>query len=834
MISNIYAAESGERARFAAAVPVWLDGREREMNLFVGFRAAVAKPKAGAVMLRITACSVYRALVNGEFAGYGPARGPKGFHRIDEWDITDLMKPGRNIIAVEVAGYNANGYYLPDQPSFIQAEVIAGGDVLAATGGNSGGFTAHILAERVRKVYRYSFQRPFTECYNLDVKSGAWRVDTSFRSKGERCAKTSNKKLLPRGVPYLEFALRGPVRDVARGKLKFGVEPEMIWKDRSATQVGAKYRGFTEEEIEVRTMIDIQRAANSSYETIDSVFNPAVKLKMRGKSWRILDLGANLTGFIGAEVTCRKPTRLLILFDELLTGGDVDFKRMNCVNIVEWNLPEGSSRLESFEPYTMRYMKIVVLEGDCSISEPFIREYVGSSFERARFASSDPGLNRTFEAGRENLRQNALDIFMDCPSRERAGWLCDSFFTARAAFAMSGDAKIERNFLENYLLPKKFPNLPDGMLPMCYPADHPNGMFIPNWALWFVVELEEYLARSGDRAMVDALRDRVMRLFDYFKRFINEDGLLEKLESWVFIEWSMANKFTQDVNYPSNMLYAGALDAAGRIYGDRALLRQAERIRETIRRRSFDGNFFIDNAVREGGALVDTSNRTETCQYYAFYFDAATPESHPELWRTLCEEFGPDHAKRGLHPEIHPANAFIGNMLRMEILSRYGRRAQVLDESAGYWLYMAERTGTLWENADTRASCNHGFASHVSYAFYRDILGVERVDPVARRILLRFSDLPLQWCEGVMPIPGGDLRLAWRREGDTLLYRFSAPAGYQIKIECEEGINLKFEAGSELDERRIMYLIGRLRFVVAIFERPFDMLRAFRRRSPLH
>ena len=89
--------------------------------------------------------------------------------------------------------------------------------------------------------------------------------------------------------------------------------------------------------------------------------------------------------------------------------------------------------------------------------------------------------------------------------------------------------------------PPKFAHLPDGMLPMCYPADHNDGVFIPNWALWFVVELEEYLARSGDRETVDALRPRVLRLFDYFKKFRNEDGLLEKLESWVFVEWSAAN-----------------------------------------------------------------------------------------------------------------------------------------------------------------------------------------------------------------------------------------------------------------------------------------------------
>ncbi len=67
-------------------------------------------------------------------------------------------------------------------------------------------------------------------------------------------------------------------------------------------------------------------------------------------------------------------------------------------------------------------------------------------------------------------------------------------------------------------------------------------------------------------------------------------------------------------------------------------------------------------------------------------------------------------------------------------------------EVAGYngnSYYMAERTGTLWENVGAYASCNHGFASHVAHTLYRDILGVQRVDSVAKRIAIRFQDLKL-------------------------------------------------------------------------------------------
>jgi alpha-L-rhamnosidase len=133
----------------------------------------------------------------------------------------------------------------------------------------------------------------------------------------------------------------------------------------------------------------------------------------------------------------------------------------------------------------------------------------------------------------------------------------------------------------------------------------------------------EYLARSGNRATVKALEPRLLKLLDYFKPLRNEGGLLEKLPSWVFIEWSTANDCVQDVNYPSSVLHAEALAAMGRMYGRPDPLADAEKIRAVIRKQSFDGEFFVDNAVRRDGKLQVTRNRSEVCQYFAFCFHVA-------------------------------------------------------------------------------------------------------------------------------------------------------------------------------------------------------------------
>jgi alpha-L-rhamnosidase len=347
-----------------------------------------------------------------------------------------------------------------------------------------------------------------------------------------------------------------------------------------------------------------------------------------------------------------------------------------------------------------------------------------------------------------------------------------------------GDTLLERNFIENFLLPPRFEHLPAGMLPMCYPADHNDGVFIPNWALWFVVQLEEYLQRSGDQETVAALRKRIEDLFAFFQKYRNSDGLLEKLPSWVFVEWSAANSFVQDVNYPSNMLFARALIAAGRMYQRPDLIREGEKIQETIRKQSFDGRFFVDNALRSTNGLQVTTNRSEVCQYFAFYFGVATPESHAELWQTLAKDFGPQRKASGKFREIHPANAFVGNVLRLELLSRYGLSRQLLTESLDYQLYMVDRTGTLWENDGDYASCNHGFASHGGvHVLYRDVLGLKEVDWINKRVRVRFTGPGLEWCRGSVPTPAGPVTLNWWKENGKLRHEIDAPAGFVVQVE---------------------------------------------------
>ena len=697
------------------SVPVWADGREAEQNLTLHFREVVEMKKFRTAEVRLTASSLYRLRVNGHFVGHGPSLAVRDHYRVDCYDVNPYLKRGKNVISVEVAGYNCPCYYMLDQPSFLQAEVWADGKCIAQTGRD---FQAYELRLRQQDAVRINFQRTFTEDYTLSEGFDRWATDANWQDadgKAVTLAQQPRKELLRRASSLPDYSVH-----------------QAVW------QHGKVYKFDT-----------------------------------------------NSSGFLGLRIKVDEATTVKASFDELMdVDGHVNPARLNSLAYVTWHLQPGEYQLESFEPYTMQYVELNTGNGHCEIKEVYMRDYANGDAMRATFESSDKALNQIFEAARQTLRQSAVGVFMDTPSRERAGWLCDSYFSARAAYDLGGDSGLEHDFLENFVLPDSFKYMPKGMLPMCYPSEHRSGNYIPNWAMWFVLQLEEYIQRSGDEELLTLARKRVYALIDHLSRYQNSDGLLERLDKWVFIEWSAANDYVQDVNYPSNMLYAGMLDAACRMFGDQQLGEQAERVREAIRRQSYDGEFFCDNAVRKDGRLIRTTNRTEVCQYYAFYFGVATRKKYPALWAKLRDEFGPDRKQSGRYPEVAPANAFIGNYLRLEVLSQAGLSRQVIDEVRSFFLPMAELTGTLWEDMQPTVSCCHGFASHVAHMLYREALGVVRIDQQRKLLTLRKPEAGISFCKGTLPTRDGDISIEWNAEGEPIV---KMPEGYQIENTLLEG-----------------------------------------------
>ena len=722
----------GQKMRFQKALPIWALKRANEMNCELAFRmlwnqGAEQYNTDSEVILALAASTIYRVWINGEFVAAGPARAAHGFYRVDELNLTKQLTQEENVIVIEVVGYNVNSYDTLDQPSFLTAELLQNGVPVSYTGDEK--VKIYDLHQRIQRVQRYSFQRAFVDCYSLSAAKQSFYTEQGSDSKWEQlginqqmCEIQQEKRYITRDVNMPHFEKLNVEKLIEVGTADFGYVCPNPVRDRSYLNISDMLKGFPPEELEEHLSDEGQNIAwipdDKAY--VLNLEEEKFPLKL-SNGYGMYHFPYNATGFLRFIVEVTLPCVCYVMFDEILRDGQLDFLRGNTCNCLKYKLDVGTHQIITFAPYVMKYVKLVV-HGSCVISQMDMIEYKHAQTPQMlefmqQESMEDDTLKQIYLGALESYRSNALDVFMDCPSRERAGWLCDSFFTARVEHVLTGETKIEKAFLDNFLMAEEFPHLPKGMLPMCYPADHNDGLFIPNWAMWFVLELEEYLGRSGDSELIQRAKKRVYDLLDYFKPFENEFGLLENLESWVFVEWSRANAadVVQDVNYPSNMLYAKMLRVVARLYDDSSLLIKSDKLRKVIRERSFQNGYYTDNERRTEKGLINPGNCTEVCQYYAFFTGIATKEEDGELWEVLLKDFGPQRKETKLHLEVAYANAFIGNYLRLELLYQDKKYDELMENIRGYFENMARQTGTLWENDTPIASCNHGFASHVIY-----------------------------------------------------------------------------------------------------------------------
>lgn len=685
-----------ERVKFDRALPVWMSGAETAPNTNLIFRAII--PEGDGTTLKIAGQMHYIIYVDGKLVGEGPARCAAGWNRVDEIPLDGFLTVGRNILAIIVEGLYATGFSAVRQPSFLCAEVLRGGKVIAATGSDR--FEAILFDERIVKTQRYSYQRPFVEAYSFSGKSERYLRDPDYKPGTVELSVCEKKEFTVRGVPYCEYP---STRFVAVGGGDCRYDPEITprYADRSLTLVNEFWTACKKEELDLCSSDYTDRIIFERGEIPD---NP-----LEG-SYVLFDGGRNVSGLIEADVRVDRKARIVFTFDEVLIDGKIDYTRMQTCNSIICDFEPGEYHFSTLEVYTLRWLQVSVTEGTAAIENIRVRrvEYPDRVVKKVRF--DNPELQLIFDAGRECFKQNDVDIMMDCPSRERAGWCYDSRLASIGEFFFTGKELVTRNQLENYLLAKDFPDIPDGMIPGCYPSDNdggnPDNGYILNSSFWYILQLEDYVRNTGDMSLVKGARELIYGVLHYFDKFLNADGLIERTRGWVFLDYSRANALQKDLNYPVNMMYQAGMAAAGRLYGDAELMSRAKKLRETIIEKSFDGEYFVDNAVIRDGKAYPTGEHTEYCQYMAFFLGIADDKRFGKLWEELRDHAG---ASNPLDGKLAPSSIFLGKTLRLRLLSDHGERERFAREIKLYCLEMAKRTGTLWEFDEPIGSCCHGF-----------------------------------------------------------------------------------------------------------------------------
>lgn len=674
---------------------IWAKNLRDEKNIALLF---VCEKRIGKDAVLSLACNVpFRLKIDGELFSYGPRRMAHGRAAVNRYSLSAYE--GRSVrIEAEAVSYRVRNFYIVDQPPFFAAEMTENGKTVA----DSFDFQAFRNRSKLQKVQRFSYQRGFVEAYEMD---GGYRLEPVETDEKEVCT------LEECAAPYPKFTVLR-AEEFENGRVF--ERPEFSeFDDSRLNRRGTPH--FAREDQEYRISLEYDRLGFGRTDS-ESEF-----LSGGYKAYR---LPRNAAGFVAFDAEVTEDADLLIAYDEILSSAsdarlkngaaNIDVHRLDeTLSLIGYKLTKGTYRLTAFEADEMQYMRFCVLRGKARISNVRLITYENECIN-IKFSSHDHDVKLLFEAAVNSFKPNAVDILTDCPSRERAGWLCDSYFTGRAEKILTGRNDVEKNFLQAFLeMPSGAANIPEEVFPMCYPCDHAvKDRYIPNWCMWLILELESYLQRSGDRALIDKYENKILRYIEYTLKFLNADGLLEDPEGWIFVEWSRANDLTKGVNYPTNMLFSAALRAVSRLYGVKKYAEIAEKADKNIRKQSFNGRFFVDNALKNAENRWEINTEwTETCQYYAFYFGYASREKTPELFRIMFDEICGYADVSHKYPKMSRSDSFIGLYLRLDYLSRIGEHERVIRDLKKYFLFQAKETKTFWEYKDARGSCCHAFAS---------------------------------------------------------------------------------------------------------------------------
>lgn len=779
-----------EKYKFVSALPVFypcdkIKHKDEKKDFAVahyGFYKSVdfLKEDISDARVAITAQNMYRLYINEELVMQGPRRTAHGCLRVDEIDISKYLVEGKNHIAIELIEYGcAHGEYSNDstlEDAMLIFEVLSGTKCLFATGVDNIGVIS--LDYRQKSSERISHCREALEIYNMRGGEDDWKIGNA----DFECAEVTDDEKI-----YLSTSLPFPTlkKHIMDNIIKSGGcyidENKKIKKDFYETE---KYFSTIRE----LAFVDCRKTVDTEGEGL-CVENNSGKIKAtsNGDFYIMLDLGISEVALLSVDIES--------------DAGVIDFARSEMLD-TRGEMPNyfGSvSRIHTdggrvkhtfFEAGLYRYLKIY-FRGcrNVKINEISLLEYSYPDNAKCGFECSDPEANEIYAAAKRTLLFNTLDVFMDCPDRERGGWLCDSLWTARAASLMLSDDRVEREMIESFMLTDES-KLFYGFFPEVYPANKGDYLAcagITTWSFWFMCELCEYVSRTGDRELALEFKNRVSAFVCGSRAFIGKSGMLENLP-FVFVDWSLSNHAinTQPISVAANALYAYTLISLGRLYENEEWVSVGNSVRNSLRtaiEANTSDNIFPDSfRFNNDGKLVAHGFTTEACTYTALW--AGLYNNEEKRFANYARDYMGTCPKYPADPNIGKSNLFIGLCIRLDMLSRFGEFDTMYKDMKDIFMWqIKEGPGTLWETNGINASSRcHGFSSHAGVHLLRDVVGFEEINKDVSYIKISPHICSLEWARGFVDIDGYKATVEWKLEGDTFCLDVDLPRNYRYAV----------------------------------------------------
>jgi len=761
----------------------------------------------------ITADSCYRLWINGQFIMVGPARGSAGKATVDILEVSSALKPGKNIIAVEVYYTNAPRFdFLSQSPGLLVELHYFDRDGRCWKTGSDSSWRVYEPNTYAENVSRLNIQRVWIEFFDGRKLPLNWQDVECNENDWQKVIELGKagiapwKKVEPRDIPLPVVKEIEPSAVVDMGERegilppdypqqKLRIDDPAVPKELRLSQL------MTGERIKIRADQHIFKGHSFS-ETDKPII---IEAKKGADPYIVYDFGRQVAGFIQLEVETVSGVEIDIGFSERwirgidakdwIKSGNLNFRSLPEGNrVIRYITRAGYQRFETLQVTAFRYLCVVFRKCDNRAIKLYrigVREYRFPLNSAGGFLSSDSQLNRIFESARWTAALNTVDTFMDCPHRERGGYFHDSYWTAQAVFYLFGDLSVNRRMCRQGADTQSEMD-PKGMIQEMVSATSIKKVHLPfigGHALFWVLQVGLEERFTGDKSFSKELSPNICQLFNAFEKWRNKEGLLENFPN-NFLDWSNYDKMEDGVSVGLNALYKVALEEAARLTGNKNYQKQAEQVKGSINRLWNPTGFkpfYPDGFRRKGNKWEASEKMSETTQNWALWADLADEHWSQQIWQHLRKGAAPYHFSRNHATRfLQPGNLF-SLLPRILFAIRVGDYTVALNDIRCIFGQMVEDgPGTLWEGIaenSTDSMC-HGLGSVVAAILIEKFLGIQPGEEggFSHSIIRPQPADKLEWAKGYITTRDGIIKVDWRYQLTQFELLIILPGGYRATV----------------------------------------------------
>lgn len=446
---------------------------------------------------------------------------------------------------------------------------------------------------------------------------------------------------------------------------------------------------------------------------------------------------------------------------------------------------EGVNRFTSLKRRSGRYLFVTLRnqKAPVTIRNLLLIESTYPVHEVGSFACSDARLDAIWAISTRTLKLCMEDTFTDCPLYEQTHWVGDARNESLLAYGVFGASDLARRCIN--ITAQSLERFP---IAGC---QTPSGwdVLLPAWSFLWGISTWDYYWYTGDTEYLRTIYPAVIRNLKGAETRVNERDLFSA-PFWNFFDWVNLDQGPKTVLHNS-LFVVGAIDAAlkeAAVLGDTAHVAWLQAFRTRLVRginRLWDpAKGAYPDSIRDDGTISPS-----TCQHTSFL----------SLLYDVVEPANADAARRNLTDPpagmVKPGSPFAVLYL-YEALEKLGLEDLIIRDIYKNYLPMVEAGATtVWESFPsgttggggfpTRSHC-HAWSSAPTRFLNRIILGVKETAAGGTSYVISPRLNGLEWARGSVATIHGPIYVSWKRTGDTLDLKYTAPPGVRVEFKTNE------------------------------------------------